>query len=751
MGGFTLLSGHRRATFLARICGVLAGALMIATAAAQAAPDWGTGLRPVLPGDAAANPAVRLTSVSCPSAGNCAAVGLYKDVAGHTQGLLLDETNGLWATGLKAQLPAGVAADPNVLLRSVSCGAPGDCGAVGTYIDGTGHRQGLLLHEAGGVWAAGQKLDPPSGASPSDPGVDVFSVSCAGPGECTAVGIYNDTSAYGQGLVVTETGGVWASASRAAPPPGTSAANPAMLLRSVSCTDAADCAAVGSYKDNQMHTQGVLLSESGGGWTSSPAALPAGAGTDPKVALEWVSCSAPGGCGAVGAYADGAGHTQGLLLTEKNGAWLTGTQAVLPSGIALDPFALLTSISCTAPGSCSAVGEYFDTAGRSQGVLLTQSGGTWGSGVEAKLSDGDSTRMVAQSVSCSAAGRCSAVGYHPTLDGGITAAMVSETDGTWGDAVATTLPSAQSSPPLSAIQPVSCATADQCTAVGSFRDATGATQPLIVGVYADPTLALSAPTGAVAGGTVTAASVTATLAGGPGASGTVAFVVFGPQPTPPSECTSGGTALGGAPVAGDGAYAPPAGFTPPAAGDYWWYATYGGDGDDHPAASPCGAGMPETMVSAPPTALGGVSPAGPSTVATATAHIERITVKGSRVRVALSCAGPSSARCVVALALTAHEKLRDRHVVAIGAARRQRHHQARSRARSVTLATGGISLAGGQSATVVLVVGHSGRALLTRFHRIVARLVAAQQGHRIAARQVTLRVKPRHRRPRRRH
>jgi endo-1,4-beta-xylanase len=41
-------------------------------------------------------------------------------------------------------------------------------------------------------------------------------------------------------------------------------------------------------------------------------------------------------------------------------------------------------------------------------------------------------------------------------------------------------------------------------------------------------------------------------------------------------------------------------LTPTSAGDYWWYASYGGDLSNYAARSACGAGMAETVVRLPP-------------------------------------------------------------------------------------------------------------------------------------------------------
>ena len=49
-------------------------------------------------------------------------------------------------------------------------------------------------------------------------------------------------------------------------------------------------------------------------------------------------------------------------------------------------------------------------------------------------------------------------------------------------------------------------------------------------------------------------------------------------------------------MSGDGSFSPTVGFTPTEAGKYWWYASYGGDMNNNPNVSACGASMAETTV-----------------------------------------------------------------------------------------------------------------------------------------------------------
>jgi hypothetical protein len=78
--------------------------------------------------------------------------------------------------------------------------------------------------------------------------------------------------------------------------------------------------------------------------------------------------------------------------------------------------------------------------------------------------------------------------------------------------------------------------------------------------------------------------------------GTITFKVFGPQASAPTTCTAGGTTVGTASVHGNNTYNPSSSFTPGTAGDYWWYASYGGDAGDTGSNSGCGSAMAETVV-----------------------------------------------------------------------------------------------------------------------------------------------------------
>ena len=416
VGNYDDSSGHQQVLLLSETSGT-----------------WAAGVEASLPANAGTNPNPQLVSVSCASAGNCTAVGGYTDSSGHRQGLLLTETSGTWATGVEASLPANANTSSNVGLNSVSCASAGNCTAVGGYKDSSGHSQGLLLTETSGTWATGVEPSLPANAN-ANPNADLGSVSCASAGNCTAVGNYNDSydssTVQDQGLLLTETSGTWATGVDASLPAGAGAAQ-YVILYSVSCASAGNCTAVGFYEDSSFNNHGLLLSETSGTWAAGvEASLPAGAcastsagnacgaGGD-SVGLGPVSCASAGNCTDVGYYTDSSGHRQGLLLSETSGTWATGVEASLPANANANPAASLDAVSCASAGNCTAVGFYTDSSGHRQGLVLSETSGTWAAGVEASLPANAGTNPNAHlySVSCASAGNCTAAGQYVDSSG----------------------------------------------------------------------------------------------------------------------------------------------------------------------------------------------------------------------------------------------------------------------------------------------------------------------------------------------
>jgi hypothetical protein len=509
-----------------------------------------------LPANAAAtNQETAVSSVSCSSAGNCTAVGSYLDSSGNTEGLLLTETAGAWSVGVEAALPPNaVTTGQSAGLSSVSCSSAGNCTAVGRYEVGPDRNEALFLTETAGSWSAGVEASLPANAA-SDAEPSLGSVSCASAGNCVAVGSYYDGPGDTRGLLLTQTAGSWASGVEATLPPNAATTTDLAQLLSVSCPLAGNCTAVGQYYDSSQDSQGLLLTETAGTWAPGvEAILPANTAQSSTGAfLQSVSCPSPGDCSAVGDYNAGSTPvgTEGLLLTETAGGWSTGTEAALPADATTpNPQVELHSVSCPSPGNCSAVGRYYNSS-TAQGLLLNETAGSWATGIEALPANhaaGTTSPLGLWSVSCASAGDCSAVGGH--YDGGDTygdflGILLTEETGSWATGTVASLPANARNPnPYSALYSVSCPSAGSCAAGGLY--ATSKNEEGLVTGDSPPVVRLEISKNGTGSGTVS--SVPAGIDCGPTCSATFdagpLTLTFTPSPGSRFTGWSGGECSG---------------------------------------------------------------------------------------------------------------------------------------------------------------------------------------------------------------
>jgi hypothetical protein len=439
--------------------------------------SWGRAIRVALPANAAVdqNQSVAIDAVSCASVGNCSAVGTYLDKSGspYRHGLLLSEVNGVWGTGVEAQLPGNAVASSSVPLRSLSCSSAGNCTAVGEYQDSSGD-EGLLVTETNGIWAVGVEAALPADAALSNQAVRAVSVSCVSPGNCIAVGAYKTNSNNNiEPLILKQTAGSWATGIASTLPADATTLNEDAGLESVSCSSAGNCTAVGDYLSTSGQ-DGLMVSETGGSWAAGVApTLPADANTpNPYAGLASVSCSSAGNCSAIGSF-ESTTAQEALMLTQTSGSWGPGVESTLPANAKVGfpgPLYTVHSIACASAGNCTAVGSYFDNTIAVQGLLLTQTASTWATGVEAPLpANADPSQQGADvlAVSCTSAGNCEAAGDFGANTGG-QGLFLGETAGSWNTGIQALLPADAYTNPSAEFDAISCPAATYCVAVGDY-------------------------------------------------------------------------------------------------------------------------------------------------------------------------------------------------------------------------------------------------------------------------------------------
>jgi hypothetical protein len=429
------------------------GPSSVAAAWAWAAGPWGRAIE--VPGLGALNKGADaidvsgVSSFSCASAGNCAAGGDYRDRHHHNQGFVSTQKNGVWGGAIEVPGLGALNKGGGAHLGSVSCGSAGNCAAGGSYQDQSRNYQGFVVVERNGRWGRAIAV-PGLRALNKGGGAFVSSVSCGSAGNWAAGGAYEDQSRQEQGFVVVERNGRWGRAievpvlgpviSLSCPSAGNCAGvgyGSVVSLRhgrlgkaielhgllalnksgdaqidSLSCASAGNCAVGGDYTDGG-HGQGFVAAERNGRWSKAIEVPGLGAlNKGGNAHLSSVSCASAGNCAAAGTY--GQPYGLGFVAVEKNGVW--GKATSVPGLAALTGrLAEATSVSCASPGNCAAVGDYSNTSGgRTQGFVAVERHGRWGKAIEVPglgaLNKGGGVYF--NSVSCAPAGTCSAGGSY---------------------------------------------------------------------------------------------------------------------------------------------------------------------------------------------------------------------------------------------------------------------------------------------------------------------------------------------------
>jgi hypothetical protein len=190
-----------------------------------------------------------------------------------------------------------------------------------------------------------------------------------------------------------------------------------------------------------------------------------------------LSCGAVGSCSAVGTYTDSNSDTQAFVDDMNGGNW--GAAQMIPGLATLDSNGILSvvrSVSCGAAQSCSAVGYYLSSPNGDRAFVVNRVNGKWGNaqnipGMDAL--DVNTLGSDALSVSCSSAGNCSAAGFYTDGVGDQQAYVVSEVDGTW--LTARTIPEVAmlNTGGSAEVTSVSCTPDGGCGATGDYEDGAG--------------------------------------------------------------------------------------------------------------------------------------------------------------------------------------------------------------------------------------------------------------------------------------
>jgi len=307
------------------------------------------------------------------------------------------------------------------------------------------------------------------------------SVSCPTANNCVAVGTYLDTNYKYQAIAQAMTDGVWAKSEVIEFEDGVQQSPPDLYLISVSCTTVGNCTAAGQFKNINGRREAFTVTSTDGVWAKAvPVEFETGvANSSPAANANAVSCGSAGNCTAVGAFMDANGDFLAFSQTSTAGAWAKAVPADFEAGAvyAAEPEAVFEAVSCASAGNCTATGGFVDVNGYSLGFTQTMTSGVWAKAIPAEFETGVQNAVPQNrygSVSCASAGNCTVLGSFKDVAGNQQAFTQTMTSGVWAKAIPAEFETGvQNAAPNASLSGVSCVSAGNCTAVGSFLDANG--------------------------------------------------------------------------------------------------------------------------------------------------------------------------------------------------------------------------------------------------------------------------------------
>jgi hypothetical protein len=299
--------------------------------------------------------------------------------------------------------------------------------------------------------------------------------ACMSATDCVAVSNSGDPALW------SGSGTSWTGAQPPLPPDASQPLE--ALLTSVVCPASSQCVAAGRYYDSSANSQGLLLTGAPASWTPAKAPVPANAAANPNVQINDVACSSTSACVAVGNYTDSSGNQEGLLLDGSGTSW-TAAEAPLPASpdVTGNPHVSLGPVMCPAVSSCTVVGTYTDAPGSIQGsqsLLLTGSGTSW-TAIKPPLpanASADSAVFLDSGV-CESTSSCIVTGTYNMDSAGYGDPLILTGHGSSWTPAEPPLPAGGES--VDNLGPVTCASATECLVAGEYMDTTGHNLGLIL-------------------------------------------------------------------------------------------------------------------------------------------------------------------------------------------------------------------------------------------------------------------------------
>jgi hypothetical protein len=217
--------------------------------AKPAGGGWHQATEVASPFSAAANPDAFMTGIACTGAGSCVAVGSYSVSAARYAAMGAIESRGTWrrATGIAA--PRNAIASTFTAISSISCLATGACLGVGEYAVSATQSRAMSVTESKGRFGRATEITAiPRGAS-LHPSTYLLGVSCTSTSTCLVVGGGRNETGHSVAMYMIRSHGHWRATFLPSPARAGTGTHALSALYSVSCTGRDECTAVGYFSD----------------------------------------------------------------------------------------------------------------------------------------------------------------------------------------------------------------------------------------------------------------------------------------------------------------------------------------------------------------------------------------------------------------------------------------------------------------------------------------------------------------------
>jgi hypothetical protein len=380
---------------------------------------------------------------------------LARGPAAAVAGLLfvLGPAGGLPATAAARALGSPAVPSPGISssLSAVACSSASNCWAVGSYEAQTAQLN-EALHWNGSSWT---KAGTPDHGTAGGDQSGLSAVACTSASNCWAVGSY-DSGAGQLNQALHWNGSGWFRI--ATPDPGL-AESGLRALNGVSCVSRADCWAVGVHISDRGISRNAVLQWNGASWSAVSAPDPGENTAGNTRELSGVSCVSASDCWAVGSYVSKAGAERSEVIRWNGTRWLR---------VAMRGNGALSGVACRAAANCWAVqGQTSDTG------AVQWNGASW----SAVATPGDAQL---NGVACAAAASCMAVGNYASPVGQLNDVL--RWNGATWSAVTVSDPGGTGAGAHNRLAAVTCTSARNCWAVGSYWDmSAGAHRNVVLG------------------------------------------------------------------------------------------------------------------------------------------------------------------------------------------------------------------------------------------------------------------------------